>query len=85
MDLSQQASITIYHSFPQPGFTSTNYTSFHYQNRNELYGVLSLENQFVYDIYRTRNNVILMGIKDILCYNVEGELQWSIPHESEGI
>lgn len=58
---------------------------FHYQNRNELYGVLSLENQFVYDIYRTRNNVILMGIKDILCYNVEGELQWSIPHESEGV
>lgn len=58
---------------------------FHYQNRNELYGVLSLENQFIYDIHRINNTVILIGIKDILCYNVEGELQWSIPHESEGV
>ncbi|HHU48801.1 MAG TPA: hypothetical protein GXZ37_03690 [Clostridiales bacterium] len=58
---------------------------FHYKNRNELYGVLSLENEFIYEIYRMENTVILIGIKDILCYNVEGELQWSVPHESEGV
>lgn len=58
---------------------------FHYTNRNELYGVLTLENQLLYHIYRMKNQVILIGIKDILCYNVEGELQWSVPHESEGV
>ena len=58
---------------------------FHFKNRNELYGVLSLENEFYYNIYRLKDKIILVGIKDILCYNVEGDLQWSVPHESEGI
>ena len=58
---------------------------FHFKNRNELYGVLSLENEFYYNIYRLKDKIILVGIKDIMCYNVEGDLQWSVPHESEGI
>ena len=57
---------------------------FHYINRNELYGVLTLENQFIYDILRLKNSIILIGINDILCYNIEGELQWSIKHETNG-
>ena len=58
---------------------------FHYISQNELYGVLSLENQLLYNVYRMKNQVILIGIKDVLCYNVEGELQWSVSHESEGV
>lgn len=57
---------------------------FHYENRNELYGVLTLEDQFIYNIYRLENRVILIGIKDILCYNMEGDLVWSLPHDSDG-
>ena len=47
--------------------------------------MLSLENQLLYNVYRMKNQVILIGIKDVLCYNVEGELQWSVSHESEGV
>ncbi|HHY83297.1 MAG TPA: hypothetical protein GX505_11585 [Clostridiales bacterium] len=57
---------------------------FHYINRNELYGVLTLENQFIYEIFRLKDKIILIGIKDILCYNIEGELQWTVRHESDG-
>jgi len=58
---------------------------FHFKNRNELYGVISLENTFYYNVYRLKNTVILVGSKDILCYNVEGELKWSVSHDSEGV
>lgn len=57
---------------------------FHYVNQDELYGVLSLDNQLIYNIYRLKNSVVLIGIKDVLCYNMEGELIWSLPHDSEG-
>lgn len=57
---------------------------FHYANLNELYGVLTLENQMLYDIYRMKSKIILIGIEEVLCYNMEGELQWSVLHESGG-
>jgi hypothetical protein len=57
---------------------------FHYVNRNEIYGVLTVKDQLIYKIFRLKNNIILMGIKELMCYNVEGELKWSIPHLSEG-
>ena len=58
---------------------------FHYKNRTDLYGVLSLDNQLIYSIYRLKDKVILIGIKELLCYNMEGELQWSLSHDSEGL
>jgi hypothetical protein len=57
---------------------------FHYKNHDELYGVLSLDNQLIYNIYRLKNVAVLMGIKDLMCYNMEGDLIWSLPHDSEG-
>lgn len=57
---------------------------FHYVNRDELYGVLSIDNQLIYNIYRLENTIVLIGIKDLLCYNIEGDLIWSLPHDSEG-
>lgn len=57
---------------------------FHYENRDELYGVLSIDNQLIYNIYRLENTIVLIGIKDLLCYNMEGDLIWSQPHDSEG-
>ncbi|HCS73169.1 MAG TPA: hypothetical protein DIW17_04750 [Clostridiales bacterium] len=57
---------------------------FHYVNRNELYGMLSIDNQLIYNIYRLKNRVILIGIKDLMCYNMEGELMWSLTHDSGG-
>jgi hypothetical protein len=58
---------------------------FHYVNRNELYGVLSLEDEFIYNIFRQKSNIVLIGIKDILCYNIDGKLQWSLSNESNGL
>ncbi|NLB42701.1 MAG: hypothetical protein GX815_10695 [Clostridiales bacterium] len=57
---------------------------FHYKNRDELYGVLSLDNQLIYNIYRLKDSVVLIGIKDLLCYNMEGDLIWSLALDSEG-
>ena len=51
---------------------------FHYTNRNELYGVLTLENQLIHNIYRLKSNIVLIGINDILCYNKDGEQKWTI-------
>jgi hypothetical protein len=57
---------------------------FHYVNRNELHGVLSLEDTFVYNVFRLKSYVILIGINDIVCYNIDGKLQWSLENKSNG-
>ncbi len=51
---------------------------FHYTNRNQLHGVLSLEDTFVYNLYRMENNVVLIGNDQILCYNMDGEAIWAV-------
>jgi len=58
---------------------------FKYVNRNELYGVLSLEDQLIYNIYRLKSNIVLIGINDILCYNIDGKLLWSVDNNSNGL
>ena len=57
---------------------------FHFVNRNELFGVLSLKDQLLYNIYRLRDTVVLMGNRDILCYNVNGKQKWSIKNNFDG-
>ncbi len=57
---------------------------FHFINRNELFGVLSLEDQFIYNIYRLGNTIVLMGNRNILCYNVNGKRKWSIKNNYDG-
>lgn len=58
---------------------------FHYVNRNELYGVLSLEDQFLYNIFRLKSAIVLIGINNILCYNIDGKLLWSVKNDSNGL
>ena len=45
---------------------------------------VDFENQMLYDIYRMKSKIILIGIEEVLCYNMDGELQWSVLHESGG-
>ena len=57
---------------------------FHFVNRNELFGVLSLEDQFIYNMYRLRDTIVLMGNRYILCYNVNGKQKWTIKNNFDG-
>ena len=55
---------------------------FHYADLNELYGVLTLENQMLYDIYRMKSKIILIGNRGSIVLQYGRELQWSVLHES---
>jgi len=39
---------------------------------------LSLSDSMFYKIYRTQKSVVLVGIHQLICYNVDGSIKWSI-------
>lgn len=54
----------------------------HFTNINEPYGVLSIEDDMFYNIYRYNSFFIIIGLHDIQCYDIDGDLNWEIkiPH-----
>lgn len=58
---------------------------FHYVNDAVPYGVLSIDNEFFYRVYRQPSQVILVGTRNILCYNEGGTLNWEIRNLSNHI
>ncbi|HOB19653.1 MAG TPA: hypothetical protein PK830_06285 [Candidatus Atribacteria bacterium] len=51
---------------------------FQYRNRNELYGVITENDQLLYDIYRQEDSIILIGTDSIICYNIYGDRLWTV-------
>ncbi|MCM8901664.1 hypothetical protein KVG29_10580 [Caldicoprobacter algeriensis] len=61
--------------------TDTPYPStrvFNFINGNSPQGMLSLNDSMFYKIYRTQKNVVLVGIHQLICYNIDGSIKWSI-------
>lgn len=61
--------------------TDTPYPSvrvFNFINGNSPQGMLSLSDSMFYKIYRTQKSVVLVGIHQLICYNVDGSIKWSI-------
>ncbi|MBM7583257.1 hypothetical protein JOD02_002138 [Caldicoprobacter guelmensis] len=61
--------------------TDTPYPSsrvFNFLNGNSPQGMLSLNDLLFYKIYRTQKTIILVGIHQITCYNIDGSIKWNI-------
>ncbi|HZK34321.1 MAG TPA: hypothetical protein VFD33_03290 [Bacillota bacterium] len=56
---------------------------FNYTNRNEAYGAITVEDQLLYDIYRIKSHVILIGTDTIICYNINGQKVWTVDNPSK--
>ena len=54
----------------------------HFSNINELYGVLSIDDDIFYNIYRYESFFVVVGLHKIRCYDLAGKLNWEIkiPH-----
>lgn len=48
----------------------------HFVDTNVPYGVLTVDDEIFYRIYRYKDFFITMGLHNIRCYNMIGELQW---------
>jgi len=46
-----------------------------------LYSVISSANEAYYKILRLPSHIILVGTHEMLCYNIDGTLQWSIKNK----
>lgn len=51
---------------------------FNFINGNSPQGMLSLNDLMFYKIYRTQKSVVLVGIHQLMCYNIDGSIKWSI-------
>lgn len=51
---------------------------FHFASGSSPYGILSLNNNIFYKLYRTENTIVLVGIHQLMCYNIDGSFKWSI-------
>ncbi len=51
---------------------------FHYLDGISPYGVLSLDDFLFYKIHRAGSHIILVGIHQLMCYNIDGSLEWSV-------
>ncbi|NLX70287.1 MAG: hypothetical protein GX024_05245 [Clostridiales bacterium] len=51
---------------------------FHYADGNSPYGVLSLDDITFYKIYSIHNSIVLIGIHQIMCYNIDGSHMWTL-------
>ncbi len=53
---------------------------FHYNHKNQPYGVLSLDDSFYYSISRLQKHIVLVGSSNISCYNIDssGDPVWTI-------
>ncbi len=51
---------------------------FNFINGNSPQGILSLNDLMFYKIYRTQKNIVLVGIHQLVCYNIDGSIKWSI-------
>jgi len=49
---------------------------------NTLYSVVSVDNQSFFRLLRLPSNVILVGTHEIICYNIDGSIQWSIKNKN---
>ncbi len=61
--------------------TDTPYPSsrvFNFTNNNSPQGMLSLNDSMFYKIYRTQKSFVLVGIHQLICYNIDGSIKWSI-------
>ncbi|WP_129724886.1 hypothetical protein [Xylanivirga thermophila] len=50
----------------------------HMDTQNRPYGILSLDDQMFYRIYRENNHVILASLYEIVCYDISGSKIWSL-------
>lgn len=48
----------------------------HFTDINVPYGVLSIDDEIFYKIYRYEDFVITMGLHDMRCYDMIGDLKW---------
>ena len=51
---------------------------FYFADGNSPFGVLSLDDAAFYKIYNVQNRIALIGIHQIMCYNIDGSLMWSL-------
>jgi len=51
---------------------------FHFTGGNSPYGVLSLDDIALYKIYSTQDRIVLIGIHQIMCYNIDGSHIWTL-------
>ncbi|MFO7154067.1 MAG: hypothetical protein DIU64_003780, partial [Caldicoprobacter oshimai] len=61
--------------------TDTPYPStrvFNFIDGDSPQGMLSLNDSMFYKIYRTQKSIVLVGIHQIICYNIDGSIKWSI-------
>lgn len=50
----------------------------HYDENLSLFGVNTSTDKFYYKIYRLPSFSILIGNRELVCYNVEGDVEWSL-------
>lgn len=61
--------------------TDTPYPSvrvFNFINGSSPQGMLSLNDSVFYKIYRSQKSIVLVGIHQLICYNIDGSIKWSI-------
>ena len=62
-------------SFDTPAVTSR---IFHYDSFQRHHGLISLDAMLIVDLYRIQDYIILVGNDRVLCYNMNGILNWEI-------
>lgn len=55
---------------------------FQYSKTNNPFGVISSDDQFLVKVYRLSSHVVLVGTREILCYNTDCTQAWKIQNLS---